>query len=504
MELRVTIGDITQLETDAIVVNLFEGVKHPGGATGAIDQALDGAITNLIEDGEITGKKGTTTLIHTLGKLPAKRVIVTGLGKSDAFTVNIAREVAAGTARQLRRLKVKGAATIVHGAGIGNLEAEVAAEALAEGTLLGLYTFKRHKTGAEAEPDKLIELLVIEQDPEKEPSVKRGITTGRVLAEATALARDMANEPANMMTPTKMAERAHEVAQEYGLEFKVLEKADCEAFGMGAYLGVSQGSNEPPKFIVCRYHGDPTNPENNLGLIGKSVTFDSGGISIKPSADMGKMKADMSGGASVIGAMKAIAQLKPKINVTMIAAAVENMPSGTATRPGDVLKSMSGKTIEVDNTDAEGRLTLGDAITYARQELGLKRLVDIATLTGAIGIALGNVRAGVFSNNQALADQVIAAGDACGERMWQMPLDDDYKEQNKSSIADIKNTGGRGAGSITAAHFVGEFAGDTPWVHLDIAGVYMADKDQGVWVKGASGIPVRSLVKLAQNLAKQS
>ena len=502
MELRVTIGDIRELETDAIVVNLFEGVKHPGGATGAVDQALENAITNLIEDGEITGKKGTNTLIHTLGKLPAKRVIVAGLGKSDGFTINVAREVSAGTARQLRQLKIKQAATIVHGAGIGNIEAEAAAEALAEGTLLGLYAFKQHKTGTDAEPDKLTELLVVEQDAEKEPAIKRGVNNGRILAESTALARDMANQPANKMTPTIMAEHAHQVAQDYGLEFSVLERADCEKLGMGAFLGVAQGSNEPPKFIICKYHGDPTNPENNLGLIGKSVTFDSGGISIKPAADMGKMKADMSGGASVIGAMKAIAQLKPKINVTMIAAATENMPSGTATRPGDILKSMSGKTIEVDNTDAEGRLTLGDAITYARQELGLKRLVDIATLTGAMGIALGNVRAGVFSNNQALADQVIAAGEAAGERMWQMPLDEDYKEQNKSTVADLKNTGGRAAGSITAAHFVGEFAGDTPWVHLDIAGVYMVDKDQGVWVKGASGIPVRSLVKLAQNLAQ--
>jgi leucyl aminopeptidase len=504
MELRVTTGDITQIETDAIIVNLFEGVKHPGGATGVVDQALDGAITSLIDDGEITGKKGQNVVIHSLGKLPAKRVIIAGLGKSDSFTLNVARGVAAEAARQLRKLKVRHAATIIHGAGIGNIEAEAAAEALAEGTLLGLYTFKEHKTGTDAEPDQLKELLIVEQDTEKEPAIKRGVGNGSILAESTALARDMANQPANKMTPTIMAEYAHEVAQDYGLEFNVLEKSDCESLGMGAFLGVSQGSIEPPKFIVMRYHGDPTNPKNNLGLIGKSVTFDSGGISIKPAADMGKMKADMSGGASVIGAMKAIAYLKPKINVTMIAAATENMPSGSATRPGDVLKSMSGQTIEVDNTDAEGRLTLGDAITYARQEMGLERLVDIATLTGAMGVALGNVRAGVFSNNQQLADQVIAAGESAGERMWQMPLDEDYKEQNKSTVADLKNTGGRAAGSITAAHFIGAFANDTPWVHLDIAGVYMADKDQGIWVKGASGIPVRSLVKLAQNLALQS
>lgn len=503
MELRVTINDITQIVADAIIVNLFEGVKNPGGATGKVDLALDGAITSLIEDGEITGRKGQNTVIHTLGKLPAKRVIVAGMGKSDSFSVNDARGVAADAARQLRNLKIQKAATIMHGAGIGNIEAEAAAEALAEGTILGLYTFNLHKTDAESKADKLEELIIVEQDAEKETAINRGLTSGRILADSTSLARDMANQPANKMTPTILAEQARQVAQSYGLEFNLLEQADCAALGMGAFLGVSQGSNEPPKFIVMRYHGDPSNPENNLGIIGKSVTFDSGGISIKPATDMGRMKADMSGGASVIGAMNAIAQLKPNINVTMIAAATENMPSGTATKPGDILKSMSGKTIEVDNTDAEGRLTLGDAITYARQKLGLNRLVDIATLTGAMGVALGNVRAGVFSNNQALADQVISAGETTGERMWQMPLDEDYKEQNKSTVADIKNTGGRAAGSITAAHFVGEFAGDTPWVHVDIAGVYMADKDQGILVKGASGIPVRSLVKLAQNLAIQ-
>ena len=503
MELRVTINDITQIAADAIIVNLFEGVKNPGGATAKVDAALDGAITSLIRDGEITGRKGQNTVIHTLGKLPSKRVIVAGLGKSDSFTVNVARGVAGDAARQLRSLKVRKAATIIHGAGIGNIEAAAAAEALAEGTILGLYTFNAHKTHDESKALKLEELVIVEQDAEKESAIQRGLVSGRILAESTSLARDMANQPANKMTPTIMAEQARQVAQDYGLEFNLLEKTDCEALGMGAFLGVSQGSSEPPKFIVVRYHGDPSTPENNLGIIGKSVTFDSGGISLKPAPDMGKMKADMSGGASVIGAMKAIAQLKPNINVTMIAAATENMPSGTATKPGDILKSMSGKTIEVDNTDAEGRLTLGDAITYARQELGVNKLVDVATLTGDMGVALGNIRAGVFTNNQALVNQVILAGEAAGERMWQMPLDEDYKEQNKSAVADIKNTGGRAAGSITAAHFVGEFAGDTPWVHMDIAGVYMADKDQGVWVKGASGIPVRSLVKLAQNLALQ-
>ena len=502
MDIKVVVGDITQVEADAIVVNLFQSVKQPGGATGAVDMALDGAITDLIADGEITGKKGAT-VIHTLGKMPAKRVIVAGLGKQDDFTVNTIRDVAGDVARQLRGLGVKRAATILHGAGIGGVDPEEAAEAVAEGSLLGLYTFRHHMTGDAGNEGKPEELSVMVFDAGNEETVQRGINTGRIFAEAASLARDLANQPANEMTPTRLALQAEEVATQHGLEFRVLERSDCAELGMGAFLGVAKGSEEPPKFIICRYAGDPTNPDNNLAIIGKSITFDSGGISLKGAEGMGRMKADMSGGASVIGAMHAIAQLKPRINVSMIAAATENMPSGSATKPGDILKSMSGKTIEVDNTDAEGRLTLGDAITYAKQELGVKRIVDIATLTGAMGIALGNVRAGVFSNNQELADAVIEAGAQSGERMWQMPLDDDYKEQNKSDVADIKNTGGRPAGSITAAHFVGEFAEDTPWVHMDIAGVYMVSRDHGVWVKGASGIPVRSLVRLAQNLARR-
>ncbi len=502
MEIKVVVGDIAEVAADAIVVNLYQGVTSPGGATGAVDMALDGAISDLIADGEITGKKGNTT-IHTLGKMPAKRVIVAGLGKQDSFNENTIRDVAGDAARYLRNLGVKKAATILHGAGIGGIDPEAAAAALAEGTLLGLYSFRHHMSGDNGNHGKPEELAVMVFDPENEAAVQRGIETGRIMAEAASIARDLANQPANEMTPTRLALHAEEVATQHGLEFRVLERSDCAELGMGAFLGVAQGSVEPPKFIICRYNGDPNDPDNNLGIIGKSITFDSGGISLKSADGMGRMKADMSGGASVIGAMHAIGQLKPRINVTMIAAATENMPSGSATRPGDILKSMSGKTIEVDNTDAEGRLTLGDAITYARQELGVKRIVDIATLTGAMGIALGNVRAGVFSNNQELVDAVIAAGEESGERMWQMPLDDDYKEQNKSDVADIKNTGGRPAGSITAAHFVGEFAEDTPWVHMDIAGVYMVNRDHGVWVKGASGIPVRSLVRLAQNLARR-
>ncbi|MBI4336441.1 MAG: leucyl aminopeptidase [Chloroflexi bacterium] len=499
MDIRVSRGDIAQQALDAIVVNLFEGVEHPGGATGAVDRALDGAISALISDGEVRGKKGENTLLHTLGRIPAKRVLVAGLGKQGEFSLDVVRQVTAEACRALRRAGVKRAATIAHGAGIGGLSALAVGQAIAEGALLGTYTFTRLKSRQE-DHQELAELLVVERDADKAKELDEGVRIGRILAEATVLCRDLVNEPANRMTPTRLAEAAQEIARVHGLEVQVLERAQCEELGMGSFLSVARGSVEPPKLIVLSYRGDPDSPENNLGLVGKGITFDSGGISLKPAANMEEMKADMAGGASVLCAVKALAQLKPKINVTAIVPATENLPSGSATKPGDVVRAMSGKTIEVINTDAEGRLVLADAVCYARK-LGLRRMVDVATLTGAISVALGDVRVGLFTNNQGLADELLKAGEAAGERYWQLPMDEEYRELITSQVADIKNTGGRNAGSITGAYFIKEFAEDTPWVHLDIAGVDMSEKDKGYLVKGASGIPVRTLVHLALRLA---
>jgi leucyl aminopeptidase len=332
--------------------------------------------------------------------------------------------------------------------------------------------------------------------------LQSGIDVGKVAAEAACLARDMVNEPANTMTPTRMAEIAGQIAQEQGLEITVLDRSQCQELGMGAFLAVAKGSVEEPKLIVLRYWGDRQHPDNNLGIVGKGITFDSGGLNLKALYDkLYEMKGDMAGGAAVLAAIKAIAQLKPKLNVTAIVPATENMPSGSATRAGDIVRAMNGKSVEIENTDAEGRLALADAVCYARK-LGLRRLVDVATLTGAITIALGDVRMGAFGNNQEWTDMVLRAGQAAGEPMWPFPLDDEYKEQNKSKVADIKNTGGRPAGSITGALFIGEFAEDTPWVHLDIAGVNMRDKERGYLPAGATGIAVRSLVGLALDLAR--
>ena len=499
MEIKVVSGDITHQDVGAIVVNLFQGVESPEGATGAVDGGLDGAVSQLIEDGEITGKLGEATLVHTLGKMTPARVLVAGLGKREEFTLDTVRRVTAESCRRLRRVGVETVATIAHGAGIGGLETAAVGQAVAEGAILGLYRFNKYKSPNQDRRD-VKELTVVEFDASKTKGLEEGIGQGTIMADAVNFCRDMVNEPANFMTPTQMAEMALQVANEGGLGLEVFDRPAMAERSMGALLGVAQGSDEPPKFIVMRYRGDPDDDANNLGLLGKGITFDSGGISIKPATNMGAMKGDMAGGASVISAMKAISQLKPKINVTAIVPATENMPGGRAQRPGDVVRTTSGKTIEIDNTDAEGRLVLADAAAYATS-IGLRRLVDVATLTGAISIALGRVCTGAFGNDQGFTDQVVSAGSEVGERMWQLPTYDDYKEQFRSDVADIKNTGGRSAGSITGAMIIGEFVGDASWVHLDIAATSTADKTKGYNPKGASGVPVRTLVTLARKLA---
>jgi leucyl aminopeptidase len=500
MHIRVVKGDITQMDVGAIVVNLFEGVTKPGGATGAVDSALRGAISSLIADGEIRGKKGEITVVHTLGMMKPRRVLVAGLGKQDSFTANTVREVSGDLARALRRLGVENAATIVHGAGIGNLETEHAAQAMAEGAILGAYTFTRHKSKNEDNHD-VKELLVVEADARKLDAIERGVTTGTTIGQAVNLARDLSNEPANVMTPTALADAAVSISREHGLESTIFDRAQCQELGMGSFLSVAQGSAQPPKFIVLRYWGDRANPQHSIALVGKGITFDTGGTSLKPADGMENMKGDMAGGAAALAAIKIAAQLGLKYNVTAIVPATENMPGGSATKPGDIVRAMNGKTIEILNTDAEGRLVLADGLNYARH-LGITRIVDVATLTGAMGVALGNLRMGLFGNSQPLMDTLKAAGDETGELMWQMPMDDPYKDQIRSDWADIKNVGGRGAGSITGALFIGAFAEGAEWTHLDIANVARTDRVSGHIVKGHTGIPIRTLVRLCQRLAE--
>jgi len=497
MDIKVMRGDVTKVKTPALIVNLFEGVKGPGGATGAVDKALNGAISQLIADGEIKGKTGELTLIHTFGRVAPTRILVAGLGKQEEFSVNTVREVMGNACRFLRGKGISSACTIAHGAGIAGLDPQATGQAIAEGSFLGLYRFKQYLATNDVDGGELKEVTIVEGNADKIGPLNEGVRIGRVTAEGVMLARDMANEPANVMTPTRMSEIARQVADAEGLEVSILERKQMEELGMGALVGVARGSHQPPKLIVLKYSGDPDNPSKNLGIIGKGITFDSGGISLKPAEGMQNMKGDMSGGATVIGALQVLGRLRPKVNVTGLVPATENMPGGEAQRPGDIVRALNGKTIEVINTDAEGRLVLSDAMVYAKRQ-GVTRMVDIATLTGAMVIALGRVCTGIMGNDQELIDQVIAAGNAAGERMWQFPMFAEYKEALKSNVADMMNVAGnRDAGSIVAAKFLSEFSEGIPWAHLDIAGTYRSEADKGYLVKGSTGVPVRTLVNLA-------
>ena len=497
MEIKIASGNIREAEADAILLCLFEGTDRLEGDLAEIDSALEGVITRLLESREIKGKPGRLTNIHSLGKLPSSRVVICGIGKEDELSLEVIRNTTAEACRSLEQKNIETIASIIFRS--NQIPPDKASQAMTEGALLGTYCFRRHIT-REAEHGKISQLTIITDDDRLISEMESGCEKGKIVGEAAMNARDMVNEPANYMTPFDMATIARQTGNETGLEVEILEKKEMQEMGMGALLGVARGSEQPPKFIVMKYNGGKSTG-TEIALIGKAITFDSGGISIKPSAGMEEMKDDMSGGASVIAVMGAIARLKPEINVLGLVPATENLPGGNALKPGDVITQMEGKTIEIISTDAEGRLALSDAIGYARKQ-EVKRIVDIATLTGAMQVALGNVCTGAFTNNQELVDKVIAAGEEAGERIWQMPMYNEYKEQNKSDVADIKNTGGRLAGSITAALFLREFVGDVPWVHLDIAGTAFTDKTKGYTVKGATGVPVRTLVNLVLSLVE--
>ncbi len=505
LKLEIMRGDIARIASDAAIVNLFDGVKVPEGATGAVDRALGGLIGDLIADGEITGKKGNNVLIHTpegrYGDFAPKRVLVMGLGPSSEFDLPDIREVAAVAASRLKSIATN-ATTIVHGAGIGGIETSAAARALAEGSIVGTYSFNKYKKSSNNGGSRLDTLNVVEFDDSKVPDVRSGVGSGVTAGEAQNLARDLVNEPPNVLSPELMKAAAENISQDHGLGLRVLSIDECRSMGMNAYAGVAQGSHRPPWFVHISYEGDPSNASNNVWLVGKSITFDSGGLSLKPPRGMVTMKGDMGGGAAVLGAMKIVGARKPRINVHAVLPITENMPGGGAQRPGDVVQAMNGKYIEIDNTDAEGRLTLADALGYARSN-GAAKIVDIATLTGAARVALGTGNAAVFGNDETLLDSVMAAASDAGDGMWRLPLDATSKRQNRSDIADVKNSGGAPAGSITAAHFISEFAEDTPWVHIDIAAVSMVSSSCGMFRRpGATGAPTRALANLVLKLAE--
>jgi len=494
VEVRVVQGSITEVECDALVVNLFEGVTSPGGATVAVDRALGGIISDLIASGEISGKLNKTALIHTQGKIAPKRVLVVGLGKSQDFDYIAAGKASGTAARFLREKGARTITTIVHGAGIGGLDPKDAARAVVEGAIIGLYDGALYKTSDEDRQAEIEQFAIVERDAAKINRFEAGAHEGRILADAANDARSLANEPGNLMTPAILAERAQEMAAKAGLEIEILDQDRMAELGMGGLLGVAQGSPQPPRLIFIRYHGKEGGP--TLGFVGKGLTFDSGGISIKPHEGMQDMKYDMSGGAAVIMAMKAIAELKPAVNVIGVVPASENMPSGSAYKPGDVIRFYSGKTAEVITTDAEGRMILADAITYAVKH-GATHLVDIATLTGSCVVALGNNITGVMGNNMEFTGRLVEAARLTGEKVWELPLPPEYKEQLKSEIADMKNVGTRWGGALTGGLFLKEFVEDLPWVHMDIAGTADSDSEEPYRAKGATGVGTRMLAMLA-------
>lgn len=506
MELRVEVGQLSQWQGDGIVVTVFQNEGLSGAGAG-VDRALKGEILRALDSKEFSARYTLHYAFYTLGALPAARVAVVGLGKREKFKLDRVRRAAADGAKDLRKL---GAKHIALGITNDGLDLTDAAQAIAEGVVMGLFRFQKYYTDA-ADPlweddfrSEIESVTILVDDAAQLDSVRAAVERGRILGEANNFARTLANEPSNHLTPLHLAEHARDIAAKNDLEFYVIDRDKAQEMGMGAFLGVAQGSQNPPAMIVMRYWGDKENQDKAIGIIGKGITFDSGGISIKPADGMENMKGDMSGGAATIAAMQAIAQLKPKINVTGIVAAAENMPSGSAFKPGDILRAMNGMTIEVNNTDAEGRLVLADAVAYASKELKLNPILDAATLTGAVVVALGVYRAGVFTNDDELADTLYEIGEKTGEKNWQMPMDDEYLLALRSDWADLRNSGGRAGGSITGAWFIRSFVEKgTKWAHLDIAGaVNLGEgKERGYINKWGNGTPTRTFVEFALQMA---
>ena len=488
------------VDAQALAVAVFKDEKVGAGLLKTLDDATGGLITRVIQTEEFAAKPGETAYFHLSGKgLKAGRLLLIGCGERDAYKAAQITQMAGTASRFLRSKNAKSVAIAPRADG----DVEKVAQTVMVGAIMGLFEPDKYRT-KDKEERELHQITIVIEDGDKK-ALQQGAERGRIIGEAANFTRDLANEPGGYLTPTILAQRAQKVAKKFGLSIDVLDQRQMEKLGMGSLLGVSRGSDEPPKLIVMKYEPRKAGRKQNglLALVGKGITFDSGGISLKPGENMELMKYDMTGAATVIGAMQAIAQLKPSIPVLGVAPCSENLPSGKATKPGDILTAMTGKTIEVINTDAEGRLVLADAIAYAKK-LGATQIIDMATLTGAVSIALGDVNTAILGTDQTLIDKVIEAGKEVGEKFWQLPLDNEYTNQIKSDIADIKNVGGKKAGTITAAAFLKEFADDTSWAHLDIAGTAWGDTAQPYRSKGPTGVAVRTLIEFIESSARQN
>ncbi len=500
MKTILSLANPAELETECLVAVALDRSESKSGAkakpdpfVAAAEKSIQNAASEVIASGEATGKMLETTLLHHPAKLKAKRLLLLGGGKAKSFSAFELRRLA-GVA--VRTLKSRGIRSFAFVAPENGIAPEESVKAIVEGAFVGNFESDTYKS--DRKDQKIDELTVIATGDKAK--LQQALDEAHIVGESQNFTRELVNEPSNRMTPTVLGEHAKKMAQEVGLKCEVFGADKIKELKMGAFWGVAQGSDEPPALIVLRYEPAGAAEKPVLGLVGKGITFDTGGISIKPSDGMEKMKYDMAGGATMIGVMRAIALLKPKVKVIAIICATENMPSGKAQKPGDVQIAMSGKSIEIINTDAEGRLVLADGLCYARQ-LGCTHLIDAATLTGAVVVALGHANAGVFSNDDPMYECFRQAVDEAGEKFWRLPLGEDYLEAMRSNIADLVNAGGRWGGASCAAAFLKEFAEDTPWIHLDIAGTAWMD-DAKPWIaKGPSGIALRSLVEFVKGLA---
>ena len=485
MEIRATDTPRLEWTGDALAVGFFEEAVDLTGDLAQLDEKLAGNIKELIEETEFKGSVGSSAVTRVGAGSSIRKLILVGLGKSDTLTLDSLRRAAAAIARTAKQQKSK---TLGISLPVFNNDPAATAQAITEGIVLALHQDNRFKSEPDDKGTKLeqVDLLGLGgQDA--------AITKAQAICTGVILARELVAAPANVVTPVSMAQTAEEIASQYGLALEILEREECEKLGMGAFLGVAQASDMPPKFIHLTYKPEGT-PKRKLAIVGKGLTFDSGGLNIKGAGSgIETMKMDMGGAAATLGAAKAIGQLKPDVEVHFVSAVTENMISGQAMHPGDILTASNGKTIEVNNTDAEGRLTLADALVFT-EKLGVDAIVDLATLTGACIIALGNDIGGLWATDEGVANELKAASEAAGEKFWQMPMEEKYFEGLKSPIADMKNTGPRPGGSITAALFLKQFVKETPWIHLDIAGPVWTDKEDGCNPSGATGFPVRTLV----------
>jgi len=502
MKIQVRDGSIERVKDEIIMVGIFEDKDGIKGAARAVDTATAGLITEIIQRGDFKGDLYKTFLIHKTQKIGVRRVLLVGLGKEKDCTIDKVRGAASYGARSIRDMGLKHFIAPGSFAQISEIPDTEIIKAMVEGICLGLYTFKEFKTKKDGKQNKGIDGFTILAKSKKEcDAFRNAASAAEILSRAVHLVRDLVSRPANSATPAFLARTAQAIAKKHRLACRVLGTAQIKKLGMGCFLGVAQGSREPAKFIVLEHKPRKTVKRDTIVLIGKAITFDSGGISLKPAQGMERMKDDMSGGAAVIGIMQAVAELGIPMHVVGLVPATENLPDGAALKPGDIITSMSGKTVEIISTDAEGRLILADALTFASRYKPAA-IIDLATLTGACIIALGNDVAGVMGTDDGLIEKIKQASATAGEKVWQLPLWDEYGELLKSDIADIKNAGGRDAGAITGGFFLKEFAGKASWVHTDIAGPVWTEKDKPYIPKGATGFGVRLIINLLENWNK--